>query len=296
MRYLKMKQLSNVCLFLFLSALLGLTAFGQTTTDFAGEWANRNHEDAYDRVGGPCPSLQCGGPALGDYLGFALTDAGRMRADSEIPAIWDVPEFQCRPHVVPYIFRAAGDMQIRKEIDPVSRDLVAYHVGFERSMDRIIYMDGRPHPPEYAAHTWEGFSTGQWDGNTLVITTTHHKEGYIRRNDIMYTDKAKVTEYWTRHDDIFTVTAMVDDPYYMEEPYIFSISYKLNPHTQLVYFPCTIIENLNETGKVPNALPSQAKPYLTDWINQFNLPLEAVRGYRDTLYPEYQLKIKKSSN
>jgi len=155
-----------------------------------------------------------------------------MRADTADVAEWDVPEFQCRPHVVPYIWRAAGGARIIKEIDPVSRKLVAYHVNFVRSLDRIVYMDGRPHPPEYAAHTWEGFSTGEWDGNTLVITTTHHKEGYLRRNNVMYTDKAKVTEWWTRHGDIFTVAAMIDDPIYLEEPWMFSISYKLNIHSR----------------------------------------------------------------
>ncbi len=281
--------------FLLASMLAGAPAFAQIT-DFAGEWDNRNHEDAYDRVGSQqCPGPQCGGPALGDYLGIALNDAGRMRADTADVAEWDVPEFQCRPHVVPYIWRAAGGARISKEIDPVSRELVAYHVNFVRSLDRIVYMDGRPHPPEYAAHTWEGFSTGVWDGNTLVVTTTHHKEGYLRRNNVMYTDKAKVTEYWTRHGDIFTIAGMIDDPIYLEEPWVFSISYKLNIHTQLEYFPCTIVEGLNDSNTVPHALPGN-HPYLTEWLPQFGIPLEAAKGHKETLYPDYQSKIKKSGN
>ncbi len=28
-------------------------------------------------------------------------------------------------------------------------------------------MDGRPHPPEWAADTWQGFSTGEWVGDML---------------------------------------------------------------------------------------------------------------------------------
>src|SRR5687768_10093667 len=91
------------------------------TTDFSGEWGNRNHEDAWDRIGGPCPGPQCGGPALGDYLGLALNEAGRRRADTADVSDWGLPEFQCRPHVVPYIWRAAGDARINKEFDPVSR-------------------------------------------------------------------------------------------------------------------------------------------------------------------------------
>jgi hypothetical protein len=282
---------TTILLFVLAATLVSVTAFAQTT-DFAGEWANRTHEDEYDRNGSrQCPGPQCGGPALGDYLGIALNEAGRMRADTADVAIWDVPEFQCRPHVVPYIWRAAGGARITKEIDPVSRELVAYHVNFVRSMDRTVYMDGRTHPPEYAAHTWEGFSTGEWDGNILVVTTTHHKEGYLRRNDVMYTDQAKITEFWTRHGDIFTMVGMIDDPIYLEEPWIFSISYKLDIHTELDYFPCTVVEGLNDSGRVPHTLPGN-HPHLTEWLPQFGIPLEAARGYRETLYPEYQLKIK----
>jgi hypothetical protein len=65
--------------FIAVMTLVVSSAFAQTTTDFSGEWGNRNHEDAWDRIGGPCPSVQCGGPAPGDYLGLALNPAGRMR-------------------------------------------------------------------------------------------------------------------------------------------------------------------------------------------------------------------------
>ena len=57
-------------------------------------------------------------------------------------------------------------------------------------------MDGRPHPPEYADHTWQGFSTGIWEGNMLTITTTHLKTNYIRRNGVPRSDKATLTEHW----------------------------------------------------------------------------------------------------
>jgi len=38
--------------------------------------------------------------------------------------------------------------------------------------NRVIWMDGRTHPPEYAVHIWQGFSTGKWEGNILTIFTT----------------------------------------------------------------------------------------------------------------------------
>ena len=49
---------------------------------------------------------------------------------------------------------------------------------------RTIWMDGRPHPSEYAPHTWMGFSTGVWEGNMLTVTTTHVKQGWHRRENV----------------------------------------------------------------------------------------------------------------
>src|ERR1043165_7835203 len=209
-------------LFLLAIALIRLPVFAQTT-DFSGEWSNRNHEDATDRIGAP---------PIGDYLGFALNDAGRLRAQSWDGGEWSLPEFQCRPHLAPYDWRAAGDLQIMKESDPVSRGLTAYHIRRIRTMDRTIYVDGRPHPPEYAAHTWEGFSTGKWDGDILTVTTTHLKIGWIRRNGIPRSDRATLVEHWIRHGAYLTMVSIVNDPVYLPEPFIRSTDFELDPHQQ----------------------------------------------------------------
>ena len=56
-------------------------------------------------------------------------------------------------------------------------------------------MDDRPHPGPNAPHTWMGFSTGRWDGDMLIVETTHLKQGWIRRNGIPMSDRATMTEY-----------------------------------------------------------------------------------------------------
>jgi hypothetical protein len=77
---------------------------------------------------------------------------------------------------------------------------------------RTIWMDGRAHPPEHALHTWNGFSTGEWIGDTLNITTTHIKEGFLRRNGVPNSDKAVVTEYVTLVEDFLVDVVVVRDP------------------------------------------------------------------------------------
>jgi len=119
---------------------------------------------------------------LYDYSGLPTNAAGRMRFDAGDISEWSIPEFVCRPHPGVCNWFYGGGNRITKEIDPITREITAYHIQFFRAPDRPVYMDGRPHPPEWAPHTWAGFSTGTYDGNTLVITTTHLKESYIRAN------------------------------------------------------------------------------------------------------------------
>ncbi|HET9362848.1 MAG TPA: hypothetical protein VFO58_24025, partial [Vicinamibacterales bacterium] len=143
--------------------------------DFSGEWAPLYHEDGPERLPGP---------EIGDYTGLPLNDAARLRADSyDADRISVVTEYQCRQHGGDYSMRGLANLRITRELDPRTQQAVAFHtrIGFH-DMERTIYLDGRPHPPAEAAHTWQGFSTGVWEGNMLTITTTHLKANYLRRN------------------------------------------------------------------------------------------------------------------
>ena len=253
----------------------------ESPTDFSGEWVVRNNEDP-------------GQPPLGDYLGIPFNEAGRQRAETTAESIWGTPEFQCRPHSAPHQWRGVGGARFIKEIDPLTRNLTAYHVQFWRSLDRPIYLDGRQHPPAWAPHSWTGFSTGKWVGNTLVVTTTHLKDGYLKRSGPQTSDMYTMTEYVTRHDDLLTIVMIVDDPIYLTEPFVQSTTYQLDPNTQLRLEPCTTSfdENGgNDPHAVPHYLPGK-NPFLTEWLERENwIPAEAARGGADTTYPEYRLKL-----
>jgi hypothetical protein len=161
--------------------------------DISGEWRLENHED-------PGQLGALGQPPLGDYLGIPFNDAGRMRADTSAESIWGTPEYQCRPHSAPHQWRGLGGVRILKEQDPLTRDVTAYHVQFMRSLDADLH--GRPSaPPAYAPHTWTGFSTGEWVGNTLKVVTTHLKDGYLKRGGPQTSDLYTMTEFITRHDE-----------------------------------------------------------------------------------------------
>ncbi|HEY5565986.1 MAG TPA: hypothetical protein VIM81_01910 [Gammaproteobacteria bacterium] len=248
--------------------------------DLSGEWRLESDEDP-------------GQPPLGDYLGIPYNDAGRQRSDTTAESIWGTSEYRCRPHSAPHQWRGLGGARILKELDPLTRDVNAYHVQFWRSLDRPIYLDGRPHPPAYAPHSWTGFSTGEWVGNTLVVTTTHLKDGFLKRGGPQTSDMYTMTEYLTRNDDYLTVVTIVDDPIYMDEPYVQSTTYEYDPNT-IVQMESCVTSALGEAGGtdphfVPHFLPGQ-NPYLTEWLGEQDwIPEAATRGGAETQYPEYVL-------
>jgi hypothetical protein len=85
-------------------------------------------------------------------------------------------------YTVPYAFYSPGNYRFWEEREPNTQRLIAIHMYFQTTeVNRTIWMDGRPHPPPWAAHTFAGFSTGEWKGNVLHITTTHLKHGFRSR-------------------------------------------------------------------------------------------------------------------
>ena len=123
-------------------------------SNLSGVWNNLGilNEDWPDRLPGP---------ELGDYAGLPVNDAVRARADTWDASLITLPEYQCRVHPSDYVPSFAG-LRIWEERDSASQQLVAIHTHhFAWGTERTIWMDGRPHPPEYALHTAMGFSTGQ---------------------------------------------------------------------------------------------------------------------------------------
>jgi len=263
-------------------ALMSLPAFAQM--DLSGEWGPRFHEEQPERLGGP---------EIGDYLGIPINDAARLRADSWDASLLTLPEHQCKPHPADYGVRGPANLRIWKEVDKDSQQLIAYHTHISwQAPERTIWMDGRPHPPEYAAHTWQGFSTGKWEGDVLTVTTTHLKAGWIRRNGIPRSDRGTLTEHWIRHGDYLTLVSIVNDPAYLTEPFIRTTNWVLDPRQQIAPYPCeAVVEVDRPKGSVPHHLPG-TNTFLGEFPKRHDLPDSAARGGAETMYPEYQGKMK----
>jgi glyoxylase-like metal-dependent hydrolase (beta-lactamase superfamily II) len=247
--------------------------------DLTGMWAPIFHEDQVERIPGP---------DVGDYAGLPINDALRTRADSWDASLLTLPEHQCKPHPSTYGFRGVGNLRITAEVDDKTQAIVKLHTHIQwQEQRRDIWMDGRPHPPDYVAHTWQGFSTGQWEGNVLVVKTTHLKAGWIRRNGLLISDQATMTERFIRHGNYLTHIYMIEDPNYLTEPLIKTNGFQLTANPVMQPYPCyPTVEVPREKGDVPHHLPGE-NPFLEEYANKHHLPLSAVRGGAETALPEF---------
>lgn len=247
--------------------------------NLAGYWQPFFTEDAGER------GL---GPDSGDYLGLPINNAARYHANSWDASILSLPEHQCKPHGVAYGSRAVGHLRIWEERDPQTQRLIALktQMGWMEQR-RTIWMDGRPHPPKYMPHTWQGFSTGHWEGNVLVVRTTHVKAHWIRRNGVFLTDAATMTERFIRHGNIMTQVMIIEDPNYLSEPLVRTNGTLLLQTGTMNPYPCRyVVEVPREPGDVPSLIPED-NTTSEEFAKQHDLPLEAVRGGAATMYPEF---------
>jgi len=235
---------------------------------------------------------------VGDIAGVPVTEGNRLRVQSWSPEDFDITEWSCRPHAWDYSLEGPrSPVRFWADVDQATQKIIAYrgHINMEEQ-EVTIWMDGRPHPPENALHTWSGFSTGEWDGDVLVVTTTHLKESYERRNGLMRSDRATVRTRWRRMGNYLQATSILYDPVYMTEPYVrSSIMWVNDPSMQMPPYPC---EEATETpvprGQVPNFLPGKSPlPALNkDLTDRFGTPYEPRLGGAETMYPEYINKMK----
>ena len=269
---------------LLLAVIVARPVFAQENSplDLSGTWRWIHYEDLRERHPGAYP---------GDYLGIPLNDAARMRADTyDEEWLSSSALLQCRPRGPGYQALALDPMRIEKEVDPANRQLVAYRVSFQKTPgDRLIWLDGRPRPSPYAQHSWDGFSTGKFKGDTLEITSTHIKESFVRRNGVPTSFRATVIEHISLEEPYLEWTFTVIDPDYLTEPLVRSATYIRAPNLQLPTYPCQPEDDLapGEKYRMPHYQPGE-NPYLTESAFKYKVPLEGVRGGAETLYPDWR--------
>ncbi|HEY4364034.1 MAG TPA: hypothetical protein VGN17_23895 [Bryobacteraceae bacterium] len=267
--------------FVLAAVLPAIPALAQV--DLSGTWLPAPAEDL------------TGNPDLVDYTGIPINDAARQWALSWDPDRLALQEHQCQVHTAAYIYGGPLRLRIWEERDPQSQNLVALHNYISTyEQNRTIYLDDRPHPPDYAPHTWMGFSTAKWEGNILTVYTTHIKQGWFRRNGVPSSDQITLTEHFIRHGNYLTHVSVVTDPVYLSEPLVKLQDYTLSTTSDGNWlWPCEYVDELPGTPRsaVPSYMPGE-NPFVSEFAAKYQIPVEAALGGPETMYPEFRNKIK----
>ncbi len=118
---------------------------------------------------------------------------------------------------------------------------------------RYIYMDGRPAPNNDPTPWWFGYSRGWYEGDTLVVETTHfngeERAGWLDVNGSPYTDALKMTERFRRPNfGTLEIDVTIDDAKAYTKPFTVRVNQRLMVDSEMIEFICN--ENEKSTDHI----------------------------------------------
>jgi hypothetical protein len=182
-------------------------------------------------------------PAKGDYASIPINAEGKRVAD-----LWDAAKDeaageQCRSYGAPGLMRGPTRLRISWLDDNTLKLETDY--GMQTRLFQF-----RAQAPT-AAPSWQGVTSAQWvfangggrgEGGgrggqrfgSMKSVTTKLKPGYLRKNGVPYSANTVFTEYFDvqkeRNGDQYLIdTTVVDDPTYLQNPWITSLHFKKEP-------------------------------------------------------------------
>jgi hypothetical protein len=152
------------------------------------------------------------------------------------------PDANCLPQGVPKVLVAPAPWRI------VQTPGIIFFVHEAFNLWWQVFMDGRqfvPHPD--VNPTWHGYSTGKWEGDTLVVETRGFN-GRIWLDQLgkPSTEALHVTTRFRRKDfGHMDIQITIDDPQAYTKPWTVTAEVTLMPDTELLEFIC--LENEKDT-------------------------------------------------
>jgi hypothetical protein len=204
--------------------------------DFTGQWVSVISEDWRWRMVTPLK---------GDFSNMPVTEAARQVGAQWDPAKDEAAGEQCKGYGAMAIMREPGRVRITWQDDNTLK--IETDAG---QQTRILHF-GVKAPPAGTPATLQGYSIAEWEGppggrpvglaigvqragrtsNTLKVTTTNIKPGYLRKNGIPFGEGAKLTEYFDKFEEPdgtewFVITTLAEDPVYLNAPWLTTLNFK----------------------------------------------------------------------
>lgn len=185
-------------------------------------------------------------PPKGDILYLPVNDEGKKVADAWDAAKDEAAGEACRAYGAGGIMHLPGRLHITWEND------AALKLETDTGQQTRLFAFGGAKPG--GEPTWQGSSSAAWElpaggrgrgrgagggnpsrpGTSLRVETTNMRPGYYRRNGVPYGAKAHMTEWFTTVTEpdgntYLLVTKILEDPQYMNGPYVRTVQFKKQP-------------------------------------------------------------------
>jgi hypothetical protein len=185
--------------------------------DFSGVYWTRGYDRTFRPMTSPPQSPAQAAALLPMTPNEAASRQHHLDMEKAGNPIADAPT-QCFPHGVPRLIASPYPIQFVYAPGLITiLHEVAHNV-------RYIHMDGKPVPPNTPL-TFLGYSVGHWEGDTLVIETTHlNDRTQIDEESLSHGTKLKVTERITKFKNKYNGTELrdlitIDDPDHFTKPW-----------------------------------------------------------------------------
>jgi len=147
----------------------------------------------------------------GEFGGLQVTEAARAKA-----ATYDIETQRqvgttCQPPSIIYSMQGPFPLEIFQ-----GRDLIVIKMEYF-DVVRVIFMNQTAHPDDWP-HSVSGHSIGRWEGDTLVVETTHIQSSTLLNNGLDHTDDLKLTEHFALSEDGKTLVILQE----YEDPAVFA--------------------------------------------------------------------------
>ncbi len=107
---------------------------------------------------------------------------------------------------------------------------------------RQIFTDGRPLPTpgDELQPWWYGYSTGRWEGDTLVVETVGFRDDvWLDVLGSPLTSSGKMTERFRRLNfGTLQIEVTIEDPMAYKQPFTLRVNQRLFPDAELIEFIC----------------------------------------------------------
>ncbi len=214
-----------------------LTPKAEAVIDLTGYWVAIVDEDWRWRMMTP---------AKGDFSSVPLNPEGRKVGNMWDPVKDEAEGNQCKA------YGAAGIMRVPERLHITWADENTLEIDTDAGMQkRLLHFGGSKW--QGGELQWQGDSVAEWEkqvqnsgygrqfgglvagkGGTLHVVTTHMRPGYLRKNGVPYSGDAVLIEYFDRVEHLgnsyLILTTVVDDPKYLNDEFITSEQYRLEPN------------------------------------------------------------------